>query len=124
MTQTQAIVALIDDYFNLAYEPESRDFDKIFHPRCLVQWLQEGQLQTMSAPDYAALIKGRPSPQSTGEPRDEAILSLENVSDCLAVATARVRIGKKLFNDHFVMHKVDGAWLIATKASYLVQTFD
>jgi len=124
MTQTQAIVALIDDYFNLAYEPKSRDFDKVFHPSCLVQWLHEGQFNTLSSPDYAALINGRPSPQSTGAPRDEAILSMENISDSLSTATVRVRIGTKLFNDHFVLHKVEGRWLITTKASFIVRTFD
>lgn len=82
MTQTQAIVALIDDYFNVAYEPTSRDFDQIFHPSCLVQWLHEGRLETLTAPDYAALVHGRPSPRSTGAPRDDAILALENISDC------------------------------------------
>lgn len=124
MTQTQAIVALMDDYFNLAYEPKSRDFDKVFHPSCLVQWLHEGQFNTLSSPDYAALINGRPSPQSTGAPRDEAILSMENISDSLSTATVRVRIGTKLFNDHFVLHKVEGRWLITTKASFIVRTFD
>jgi hypothetical protein len=124
MTQTQAVTALIEDYFNLAYEPKSRDFDKVFHPSCLVQWLQEGRLQTLSSQDYAALINGRPSPRSTGAPRDEAILSMENISDCLSTATVRVRIGNKLFNDHFVMHKTEGSWLIATKASFIACTFD
>jgi len=102
MTQTQAVVALIDDYFNLAYEPKSRDFDKVFHPSCLVQWLHEGQLQTLSSPEYAQLIHARPSPRSMGAPRDEAILSLENLSDSLSTATVRVRIGPKLFNDQQV----------------------
>ena len=124
MTQTQAVLALIDDYFNLAYEPTSRDFNKVFHPSCLVQWVQEGQLNTLSSQDYSALIHGRPSPRSTGAPRDEAILRIENISDLLSTATVRVRIGKKLFNDHFVMHRVEGQWLIATKASFEVHVFD
>ncbi|AZQ54999.1 nuclear transport factor 2 family protein [Burkholderia cenocepacia] len=124
MNQTQAIVALIDDYFNLAYEPTSRDFNTVFHRSCVVQWLHDGQFRTLSSPEYAALIHGRPSPRSTGAPRDEAILSMENISDSLATATVRVRIGNRLFNDHFVMHKVDGVWLIATKASAIVRTFD
>ncbi|MCA8276280.1 nuclear transport factor 2 family protein [Burkholderia sp. AU30280] len=124
MTQTQAVAALIEDYFNLAYEPKSRDFDKVFHPSCLIQWLAEGQLRILSSQEYAALINGRPSPRSTGAPRDEAILSMENISDGLSTATVRVRIGNRLFNDHFVMHKVEGNWLIATKASALVRTFD
>lgn len=124
MTQTHAVVALIEDYFELAYEPKSREFNKVFHPSCIVQWLHDGRLDIISSLDYAALINGRPSPQSTGAPRDEAILSMENISDSLSTATVRVRIGKKLFNDHFVMHKVDGRWLIAVKASSLVHTFD
>jgi hypothetical protein len=124
MTQTQAVVALIEDYFHLAYEPRSRDFNKVFHPACLVQWLQDGQLQTLSSVDYAELIHGRPSPASTGAPRDEAILSLDNISDSLATATVRVRIGNRLFNDHFIMHRVEGVWLIATKASFLVRMLD
>ncbi|ABB13103.1 nuclear transport factor 2 family protein [Burkholderia lata] len=124
MTQTQAVTALIDDYFNLAYEPKSRDFDTIFHPSCLIQWVDEGQLRTLSSQEYAALINGRQSPRSTGAPRDEAILSMAHVSDGLSTATVRVRIGNKLFNDHFVMHKIEGSWLIATKASAVVRTFD
>lgn len=124
MTQTQAVVALIEDYFNLAYEPRSRDFNKVFHPSCLIQWLDEGRLRTLSSSEYEALVNGRPSPRSTGAPRDEAILSMAYASDGLSTATVRVRIGSRLFNDHFVMHKVDGSWLIATKASAIVHTFD
>jgi hypothetical protein len=124
MTQTQAVVALIDDYFNLAYEPKSRDFDKVFHPGCMIQWVDEGQLSTLSSQEYAALINGRPSPRSTGAPRDEAILSIAHISGGLSTATVRVRIGNRLFNDHFVMHKIEGSWLIATKASAVVHTFD
>jgi hypothetical protein len=124
MTQTRAVVSLIENYFRLAYEPKSFEFDKVFHPRCLVQWLEDGRLETLSSLDYAALINGRPSPRSSGAPRDEAILSIENISDSLSAATVRVRIGKRLFNDHFALHKVNGAWLICNKASVIVQTFD
>ena len=124
MTQTQAVGALMDDYFNLAYEPKSRDFHKVFHPSCLVQWLHEGQFNTLSSQEYAALINGRPSPRSTGAPRDEAILCVENISDTLSTATVKVRIGTKLFNDHFILHKIEGSWLITTKASFAAHVFD
>lgn len=124
MTQTQAVATLIEDYFNLAYEPTSRDFNKVFHPSCFVQWLDGGRLNTLSSQDYAALIHGRPSPLTTGAPRDEAILSVEHISDSLSTANVRVRIGQKLFNDHFVLHKVEGSWLITVKASFVAGTFD
>jgi len=124
MTQTQAVAALIDDYFHLAYEPKSRDFHQVFHPSCLVQWLQNGELQTLSSTDYAALIHGRPSPGSTDSPREEAILAMAHISDSLSTATVKVRIGQKLFNDHFVMHEVEGRWSITNKSSFVARTFD
>jgi hypothetical protein len=124
MTQTQAVAALIDDYFHLAYEPKSRDFHQVFHPSCLVQWLQDGELQTLSSTDYAALIRGRPSPGSTDSPREEAILSMAHISDSLSTAIVKVRIGQKLFNDHFVMHEVEGRWSITNKSSFVARTFD
>ena len=124
MTQTQAVAELIEDYFSLAYEPKSRDFNQVFHSSCLVQWLDKGTMNTLSSQDYAALIHGRPSPQSTGAPRDEAILSVEHISDSLSTANVRVRIGKKLFNDHFVLHKLEGSWRITVKASHVAGSFD
>ena len=89
-----------------------------------MQWLDGGRLNTLSSQDYASLIHGRPSPRSTDAPRDEAILSVEHVSDSLSTANVRVRIGKKLFNDHFVLHKIEGEWLITVKASFVAGTFD
>lgn len=124
MTQTQAVTALIDDYFNLAYEPRSRDFHQIFHPSCFVQWLDGERLNILSSQDYAALIHGRPSPGSSNAPREEAILGIDHLSEGLSTARVKVRIGNRLFNDHFVLHKVEGRWLITTKASALVATFD
>jgi hypothetical protein len=116
MTQTEAVVAVIQDYFNLAYEPKSRDFSTIFHPDCRVQWVQDDRLQILTSSEYAALINGRPSPRSTGAPRDEGILSVENVSDDLSTATVRVRIGNKLFNDHFVLHQAEGIVLYTSSS--------
>jgi len=35
-----------------------------------------------------------------------------------------MRIGTKLFNEHFVLHKMQGSWVITNKSSVVVQLFD
>lgn len=123
MNQTSEVVSLIEDYFSLAYDPTSRNFDKVFHPHCWVQWLRDGSFQSMNAQDYRSLIYGRASPASTGSARDEGIVDIRHVSPQMSAATVRVRIGNIAFIDHLVCHAVDQQWLITNKSSFIARTF-
>jgi len=123
MDQTSAAVSLVNDYFSLAYDPTSRDFERVFHPQCQVQWLRDGSFQSMNAQDYRALIYGRASPASSGAPREEGIVDLHHLSAHLSVATVRVRIGNNAFVDHLTLHAIDGQWLITNKTSFIAESF-
>lgn len=119
MNQTSAVASLINDYFNLAYDPASRKFDNIFHSQCLIQWLNNGTFQSMTAKDYQALIYGRPSPLSMDAPRDEGVIDINHISAHLSAATVRVRIGHKSFVDHLILHEINKKWLITNKTSFI-----
>jgi len=123
MNQTEAAMTTIEDYFSLAYEPSSREFDHVFHKDCTIQWLRDRQFEYFTAEEYRSLIYGRPSPSSQNAPRDEAVLSIANISGDLSAATVRVRIGKTVFLDHLVLRAIDGKWLITCKASYVKHVF-
>lgn len=123
MNQTSAVVSLINDYFNLAYDPTSRKFENIFHSQCLIQWLRNGSFESMTAEDYQTLIYGRPSPLSTGAPRDEGIVDINHISPHLSAVTVRVRIGNNSFVDHLVLHEIDKKWLITNKTSFIARSF-
>ncbi|QWP77147.1 nuclear transport factor 2 family protein [Lysobacter sp. K5869] len=123
MDQTSKVVSLVGDYFSLAYDPSSRKFEEVFHPHCQIQWLRDGALESMTAQAYRTLIHGRASPASSGAPRDEGILDIRHISPHLSAATVRVRIGNNSFVDHFVVHEVEGKWLITNKSSFLAGSF-
>ncbi|WP_206951772.1 nuclear transport factor 2 family protein [Trinickia acidisoli] len=119
MNQTSEVASLIDDYFSLAYDPTSRKFDNIFHSQCLIQWLHNGSLESMTAESYRSLIYGRPSPMSIDAPRDEGIVDINHISRHLSAVTARVRIGNNSFVDHLILHEIDKKWLITNKSSFI-----
>jgi hypothetical protein len=123
MKQTSAVVALINDYFSLAYDPTSREFENVFHPHCQVQWLRNGSFESMTATDYRSLIYGRPSPLSIGAPRDEGIVDIRHISPHMSAVTAHVRIGNNAFIDHLILHEIDQKWLITNKSSFLAKSF-
>lgn len=123
MNPTSAVVSLINDYFSLAHDPSSRSFENIFHPHCQIQWLRNGSLESMTAETYRALIHGRASPLSAGAPRDEGIVDIRHLAPHLSVATVNVRILNNAFVDHFVIHQIDGRWLITNKTSFIAKTF-
>lgn len=123
MNQTATTMTTIGDYFSLAYDPSSREFDNVFHKDCTIQWLRDRQFESFTAEEYRSVIYERPSPSSLNAPRDEAILSISNISENLSAATVRVRIGKIAFIDHLVLRAIDGKWLITSKASYVAHVF-
>ncbi|PMS18086.1 hypothetical protein C0Z18_17765 [Trinickia dabaoshanensis] len=120
MSQTLEVASLINDYFNLAYDPTSRNFDSVFHSQCLIQWLHDDVFQSMTTKDYRTLIYGRPSPLSMRAPRDEGIIGIDHICAHLSAATVRVRIGNKSFIDHLILHAIDKKWLITNKTSFIV----
>jgi hypothetical protein len=48
-------------------------------------------------------------------------LLVDAASDTQALAKVKVRIGAAVFIDYLAYHKIDGRWLITSKAYHLVQ---
>ena len=68
------------------------------------------------ASQYKEVLAGRTSPQALGAPRDEQILLLDMISTTQALAKVRVRINDMVFVDYLSYHKIDGTWLVTSKA--------
>ena len=123
MDQNQAIASAIEGYFDLMYEAADGRFPEVFHDASLIHGLREGKLVAWSAAEFRALMRGRPSPASLKSPRDQEILSIDCTAPGLATAKVRVRIGQTGFVDHLVFHRIDGKWLVTSKAFHVAQVF-
>ena len=123
MDQNQAIASAIEGYFDLMYEAADGRFPEVFHDASLIHGLREGKLAAWSAAEFRALMRGRPSPASLKSPRDQEILGIDCTAPGLATAKVRVRIGQTGFVDHLVFHRIDGKWLVTSKAFHVAQVF-
>ncbi|WP_421996250.1 nuclear transport factor 2 family protein [Reyranella sp.] len=123
MDQSPDIVAAINGYLDLMYDSDDSRFPEVFHDACLIHGLREDKLVAWSASDFRAVMRGRPSPAALGAPRDQEILAVERTAPDLATAKVRVRIAQTGFIDHLVFHRLDGRWLVTSKAFHVAQLF-
>jgi len=124
MDQIQAITSAINGYFDLMYDADDARFTEVFHDACLIHGLREGALTAWSAPEFRDVMRGRPSPAAMKSPREQEILSIEHGVPELATAKVRVRIGQTGFLDHLTFHRIDGRWLITSKAFHIARVFE
>jgi hypothetical protein len=71
------------------------------------------------AETYKAILSKRQSPKSRNAPREEQVLLVDFASPTQALAKVRVRIGPTVFTDYLTYHRIDGEWLITSKAYHV-----
>ena len=123
MDQSQTIASAINGYFDLMYDADDNQFLEVFHGACLVHGLRDGKLIAWSASEFRDVMRGRPSPAAMKSPRDQEILSVERTAPELAAAKVRVRIGQTCLVDHLIFHRIDGKWLVTSKAFHVQRVF-
>jgi hypothetical protein len=123
MDQIQPIASAINGYFDLMYDADDNKFLDVFHDACLIHGLREGKLAAWSAAEFRDVMRNRPSPAAMNSPREQEIISIEQTVPDLAIANVRVRIGQTGFVDHLIFHRVDGKWLVTSKAFHVARIF-
>jgi hypothetical protein len=122
MSDPSAMASLeeaIQRYFELMYSSDTAQFDQLFCPTAQLHGFREGALAMWPAQTFKEIIAARPSPQSLNAPREEEILLVDFASASQAVAKVRVRINTVVFVDYLTFHRVDGAWMITSKAYHV-----
>jgi hypothetical protein len=123
MDQIVSIASAINGYFDLMYDADDNRFPEVFHGACLVHGMRDGKLTAWSASEFRDVMRGRPSPAAMKSPREQEILTIEHTVPDLATAKVRVRIGQTGFIDHLIFHRVDGKWLVTSKAFHVARVF-
>ena len=103
MDQIESIASAINGYFDLMYDADDDRFPEVFHGACLVHGMRDGKLTAWSASEFRDVMRGRPSPAAMKSPREQEILTG--------------------FIDHLIFHRVDGKWLVTSKAFHVARVF-
>lgn len=112
---TQAVAR----YFELHYDFDVSRFESVFCPTAQLHGFREGQMSMWAAETYKDILAGRPSPKSLNAPREAEILLMDFASADQALVKVRVRVDAAVFVDYLTYHRIDGDWLITSKAYHL-----
>jgi hypothetical protein len=109
----------IQQYFDLMYDNDTARFARVFQSTAQLHGFRGGAMAMRPAQTYREILDQRPSPKSLNAPREEEILLIDFASTTQAFAKVRVRINDEVFVDYLVFHRIDGAWMITSKAFHV-----
>jgi hypothetical protein len=114
-----ALRQAVKRYFDLMYDSDVSRFDRVFRSTAQLHGIRHGEMRLLTAQAYRDALARTPSPRSQNAPRQEEILLMDVASRNQALVKVRVRINAILYVDYLSYHRVDGDWLITSKAFHV-----
>jgi len=109
------LVKLLDDYFEVIHAQDLELFDRVFHERCTLYSAQGTELVLRPFDVYRDQVANRQSPKDLGNPRDDQILEIDQISDTMAWAKVQLQMFGGVMQDYLNFVKIDGKWWIIAK---------
>jgi hypothetical protein len=114
-TDHAAIEQTIQTYFDGLYEGNAEKIASVFHESSALTWDQDGKISILPRDAWLKLLRERPSAQSKGLARDDAILMLDQSGPTTAFVKVKCQIPPRYFHDYLNLIKSDGRWVIVQK---------
>jgi hypothetical protein len=114
-----ALRQAVKRYFDLMYDSDVSRFDRVFRSTAQLHGIRHGEMRLLTAQAYRDALARTPSPRSQNAPRHEEILLMDIASHNQALVKVRVRINAIVYVDYLSYHRVDGDWLITSKAFHV-----
>ena len=110
-----AIEQTIQTYFDGLYEGNADKLASIFDPGSALTYEQAGKVVALPLADWLKSVRERPSPQSKGLARDDAILMIDQSGPTTALVKVKCQIPPRYFTDYLNLLKTGGQWTVAQK---------
>ena len=110
------VEAVVQHYFDALYEGDVGKLAAIFHPSADLRWLEKGELQILTVPDWMERVRKRASAKSEGKPRDDFIVTIDRSDDSTAFIKVRCQLPPRYFTDYLVAMKLKSGWQIVSKS--------
>ena len=111
-----AIVALLDDYFDVMFFQDMVKFDRVFHPHSCLYSAQGGtELSVRPYAVYREAVVARQSPSELGEARHERVLMFDQISPTLALVRVELQMFGGVMQDYLNLVHLDGQWWVMAK---------
>ena len=110
------VEAVVQHYFDALYEGDADKLAAIFHPSADLRWLEKGELQVLTVPDWMERVRKRASARSEGKARDDFIVTIDRSDDSTAFIKVRCQLPPRYFTDYLVAMKLASGWQIVSKS--------
>jgi hypothetical protein len=111
-----SLEAVVQHYFDGLYEGDVDRLAAVFHPSADLRWLEKGELQVLTVPDWLDRVRKRPSAKAEGKPREDFIVTIDRSDDATAFIKVRCQLPPRYFTDYLVAMKLNGGWQIVSKS--------
>lgn len=114
MNNHQAILQVIEAYFDSIYVGDTDGLGRVFHPTAQVTDNALGQFRVRPVESYIRDVAARPSPQARGEARIMQVLNVEILDDVASVTARLEMLGQRYYNV-LSLSRGDTGWRIVHK---------
>jgi hypothetical protein len=111
-----SVEAVVKNYFDGLYEGNADKLGAIFDPTAALRWVEKGELQVLTVPDWLDRVRKRPSAKAEGKPREDFIVTIDRSDDQTAFIKVRCQLPPRYFTDYLVAMKLSDGWKIVSKS--------
>src|SRR5215203_4457489 len=111
-----SVEAVVQEYFDALYEGDADKLGTVFHPSADLRWLEKGELQVLTVPDWLDRVRKRPSGKAEGKAREDFIVTIDRSDESTAFIKVRCQLPPRYFTDYLVAMKLSDGWKIVSKS--------
>ena len=111
-----SVEAVVKNYFDGLYEGNADKLGAIFDTTADLRWVEKGELQILTVPDWLDRVRKRPSAKAEGKPREDFIVTIDRSDESTAFIKVRCQLPPRYFTDYLVAMKLADGWKIVSKS--------
>jgi putative lumazine-binding protein len=115
-TNRSTVEAVVQHYFDGLYEGDADKLGAIFDSTADLRWIEKGELQVLTVPDWLDRVRKRPSAKAEGKAREDFIVTIDRSDDNTAFVKVRCQLPPRYFTDYLVAMKLKDGWKIVSKS--------
>src|SRR5258706_14450601 len=104
------VEAVVNHYFDGLYEGNADKLGAIFHPSADLRWLEKGELQVLTVPDWLDRVRKRSSAKAEGKPREDFIVTIDRSDDSTAFIKVRCQLPPRISTAYLWALKLNNGW--------------
>lgn len=116
MNELEAVLEVVQSYFDALYDGDVEGFRAVFHPQAQLFSAEGGNTAALGTDSYMERVAGRPAPASRNDPRIDEVISATIASPTTAHVRVRDALMPNRFVDELLLVKFADGWKIVCKA--------